>query len=82
MCEWGPDGRHILTGILYRRLKVDNGIKIWHHSGVLAHQIESKEMYQVSWRPDRSDLWPERSASSPVPVGIKPASPGIFLVYS
>jgi translation initiation factor 2A len=70
-----------LTGILYRRLKVDNGIKIWHYNGVLAHQIDAKEMYQVSWRPDAASLWPERLASSPVPEGIKPASPGTFTFF-
>ena len=59
-----------MTGIIYRRLKVDNGIKIWHYSGVLVHQSEAKEMYQIAWRPDTATLWPERSASSPVPVNI------------
>jgi translation initiation factor 2A len=77
-CEWSPDGRYIMTGTLYRRLKVDNGIKIWHYSGVLAHQIDAKEMYQVAWRPDEVGLWAERNASSPVPNGTKPPSPGTF----
>ena len=78
-CEWCPDGRHILTGILYRRLKVDNGIKIWHYDGTLVHQIDSKEMYQVIWRPDDATLWPERNASSPPPAGIKPPAPGLLM---
>ena len=64
-----------MTAILYRRLKVDNGIKIWHYSGVLSHQVEVKELYSAGWRPDEPTLWPERNAKSPEPVGIKPAAP-------
>lgn len=74
-CEWSADGRFIMTSILYRRLKVDNGIKIWHYTGVLAHQVDAKEMYQVSWRPDPKSTWPEKRSNSPVPVGIMPAEP-------
>jgi translation initiation factor 2A len=74
-CEWSPDGRFIMTSILYRRLKVDNGIKIWHYTGLLVHQIDQKEMYQVQWRPENPSLWPEKRASSPIPTGIKPIQP-------
>ncbi|KAJ3269424.1 hypothetical protein HDV01_001422 [Terramyces sp. JEL0728] len=74
-CEWSPDGRHIMTSILYRRLKVDNGLKIWHYSGVLTHELEAKEMYLVAWRPELASLWPERNAHSPVPQGVKPPAP-------
>jgi translation initiation factor 2A len=74
MCEWSPCGRYILTAILYRRLKVDNGIKVWHYSGTLSHTVEVKEMYSCEWRPMEASLWPERNAKSPSPVGIKPAA--------
>lgn len=47
-CEWSPDGRHLMTAILYKRLKVDNGVSIWHYQGVLTHKIDVKEMYEVS----------------------------------
>ncbi len=77
-CEWGPDGRHFITSTLYKRLKVDNGIKIYHFSGVLVHQIDVKEMYMNSWRPDSAQKWPMRATLSPPPVGIKPATPGDF----
>lgn len=66
-----------MTGILYRRLKVDNGLRIWHYTGGLAFQLESKEMYQVAWRPEGAAVWPERSGSSPTPVGILPPAPGL-----
>ena len=70
LIEWSPDGRYILTAILYKRLKVDNSIKLWHYSGVLAHKVETKEMYQVGWRPEAANLWPDKSSSSPVPKSI------------
>lgn len=69
-CEWSPDGKHILTSTLYKRLKVDNGFMIWHYSGVLIHQTDVKEMYQVEWQPSAEDTWPDRTGQSPPPVGI------------
>ncbi|KAK0186077.1 eukaryotic translation initiation factor eIF2A-domain-containing protein [Armillaria mellea] len=50
-CEWSPDGRFLLTATLSPRLRVDNGIKIWHCSGPLVHLQTAEELYQVSWRP-------------------------------
>ncbi|KAJ3118481.1 hypothetical protein HDU96_001300 [Phlyctochytrium bullatum] len=67
-CEWSPDGRHLLTATLYRRLKVDNGIRVWHYSGVLVHRVDVKEMYQVAWRADKAELWPKKKALSPAPT--------------
>jgi len=46
-CEWNPDGRTILTATLSPRLRVDNGIKIWHCSGPLLHVHLVEELYQV-----------------------------------
>lgn len=50
-CEWSPDGRFLLTATLSPRLRVDNGIKIWHCSGPLLHLQAIEELYQASWRP-------------------------------
>ncbi|KAI8816782.1 eukaryotic translation initiation factor eIF2A-domain-containing protein [Fimicolochytrium jonesii] len=66
-CDWSPDGRHIMTATLYKRLKVDNGIKIWHYQGVLVHAIDVKEMYQVGWRHSPPQNWPEIRNLSPAP---------------
>ncbi|KAL2915828.1 hypothetical protein HK105_204529 [Polyrhizophydium stewartii] len=74
-CDWSPDGRHIMTSTLYRRLKVDNGIKIWHFTGVLVHKVDVKEMYETAWKFDPSSLWPDRAALSPPPPGIVVAAP-------
>ncbi|KAF8957747.1 eukaryotic translation initiation factor eIF2A-domain-containing protein [Flammula alnicola] len=50
-CEWSPDGRFLLTATLSPRLRVDNGIKIWHCSGPLMHAQLTDELYQTAWRP-------------------------------
>ena len=69
-CDWCPDGRTIMTSTLYKRLKVDNGIRFWHYTGVLLHKIEVKELHQAVWKPEQPDVWPERSSLSPPPQGI------------
>ena len=58
-CEWSPDGRFLLTATLSPRLRVDNGIKIWHCSGPLMHVQFTDELYQVAWRPTPVDNVPQ-----------------------
>jgi translation initiation factor 2A len=50
-CEWSPDGQHILTATTSPRLRVDNGIRIYHVSGGLMYNAEMVELYHVTWRP-------------------------------
>ncbi|KAG6811806.1 hypothetical protein H0H92_005729 [Tricholoma furcatifolium] len=57
-CEWAPDGRTLLTATLSPRLRVDNGVKIWHCTGPLLHVQPGEEMYQVTWRPTPVDATP------------------------
>ena len=64
--EWPPDGRFIMTAILSPRSRVDNGVKVWHCSGVLVQPCE--ELYQVRWRPAPVDLVPAFP-------GVVPAAP-------
>ncbi|KAI8622405.1 eukaryotic translation initiation factor eIF2A-domain-containing protein [Chytriomyces sp. MP71] len=71
---WCPDGRHILTGTIYRRLKVDNGVRVFHHSGVLVATLDAKELYGVEWRADDVAKWPMKRALSPKPEGIQDAA--------
>ncbi|KAJ9086562.1 hypothetical protein DSO57_1002689 [Entomophthora muscae] len=68
-CEWMPDGRHILTATLSPRLRVDNGFKLWHSSGVMIHEESHNELYQVAIRPRPVTLFPFRTqgAASPPP---------------
>ncbi|KAF8635663.1 hypothetical protein AX15_000291 [Amanita polypyramis BW_CC] len=58
-CEWSPDGRFLLTATLSPRLRVDNGIKIWHCTGPLLHVQLTDELYQASWRPQLIDTVPQ-----------------------
>ncbi|KAI0695088.1 translation initiation factor eIF-2A [Cerioporus squamosus] len=68
-CEWSPDGRFLLTATLSPRLRVDNGIKIWHCTGPLVHIQHIDELYQTSWRPIPVD------AAPPFPQNIPPSPP-------
>ncbi|KAJ7237720.1 eukaryotic translation initiation factor eIF2A-domain-containing protein [Mycena haematopus] len=54
-CDWSPDGRFLMTATLSPRLRVDNGIKIFHCSGPLMHVQLIEELYQASWRPTPVD---------------------------
>jgi len=70
-CEWSPDGRFLLTATLSPRLRVDNGIKIWHCTGPLLHVHPIDELYQASWRPTPVDLvpaFPQNIPPSPAPA--------------
>ena len=58
VCEWSPDGVHILTATTSPRLRVDNGIRIWHASGPLVYNEDMNELYHVCWRPQPTDAHP------------------------
>ncbi|TDL18883.1 translation initiation factor eIF-2A [Rickenella mellea] len=69
-CEWSPDGRFLLTATLSPRLRVDNGIKIWHCTGPLLHVHLVEELYQASWRPTPIDSvapFPQVIPTAPAP---------------
>ncbi len=48
VCEWSPDGKHILTATISPRLRVDNGVRIWHVGGGLMYNEDLTELYHVS----------------------------------
>lgn len=48
-CEWSPDGRFLLCATLSPRLRVDNGVRIFHWSGGLMHWDQLEELYQVRY---------------------------------
>ncbi|KAG5735456.1 Eukaryotic translation initiation factor 2A [Termitomyces sp. T112] len=64
-CEWSPDGRTLLTATLSPRLRVDNGVKIWHCTGPLLHVQPGEEWYQVAWRPTPIDALPQFGQNLP-----------------
>lgn len=46
-CEWSADGRYLMCATLSPRLRVDNGIKMYHFTGGLLHVEQIEELYQV-----------------------------------
>jgi len=56
--EWSPDSRYFLTGILFPRLRVDNGFRVWSCAGGLVHKEEVAELTFVQWRPQAASLFP------------------------
>ncbi|KAJ1657398.1 hypothetical protein IWQ61_003192 [Dispira simplex] len=68
-CQWSPSGRYLLTATCSPRLRVDNGIKVWHHTGVLLYHQPMHELYQVCWQPLPTSKFPDRAALSPPPRG-------------
>lgn len=58
VCEWSPDGLHILTATTSPRLRVDNGVRIWHAAGQLMYNEEMNELYHVCWRPQPTSTHP------------------------
>ena len=68
VCEWSPDGRHILTATTSPRLRVDNGVRIWHVGGGLMYNEELQELYHVTWRPQSPQSHPLGNPLHPVPT--------------
>jgi translation initiation factor 2A len=71
VAEWSPCGRYILTATCTPRLRVDNGYRIWHYTGVVVGRQEVSELYTVSWRPRPVETWPDRRALTPPPPTCK-----------
>ncbi|KAI9841012.1 MAG: hypothetical protein M1838_003804 [Thelocarpon superellum] len=68
VCEWSPDGRYILTATTSPRLRVDNGVRIWHVSGGLMYNEDLNELYHVCWRPQPSALLIKSNPLHPLPA--------------
>ncbi|OJJ34249.1 hypothetical protein ASPWEDRAFT_173670 [Aspergillus wentii DTO 134E9] len=58
VCEWSPDGQYILTATTSPRLRVDNGVRIWHVGGGLMYNEDMHELYDVCWRPQSTTQHP------------------------
>jgi translation initiation factor 2A len=68
VCNWSPDGQFILTATTSPRLRVDNGIRIWHVSGSLVYNEEMTELYDVTWRPQSITQHPLGDPFTKLPV--------------
>ncbi|KAF2731739.1 translation initiation factor eIF-2A [Polyplosphaeria fusca] len=67
-CAWAPDGKHILTATTSPRLRVDNGIRIYHIGGGVMYNEEMTELYHVTWRPQSTDQHPLEDPFHPLPT--------------
>lgn len=67
VCQWSPDERYILTATTSPRLRVDNGIRIWHIGGELVYNQDLQDLYHVMWRPGMSKPSVEEDPLSPTP---------------
>ena len=68
VCEWSPDGKHILTATTSPRLRVDNGVRIWHAGGGLMYNEDLQELYHVCWRPESTIMHPLEDSLHPMPT--------------
>ncbi|KAF4305842.1 Six-bladed beta-propeller TolB-like protein [Botryosphaeria dothidea] len=68
ICEWSPDGKHIMTATTSPRLRVDNGIRIYHVTGGLQYFTEFSELYHVTWRPQSTAEHPLDNPLGSIPT--------------
>ncbi|KAH8174837.1 eukaryotic translation initiation factor eIF2A domain-containing protein [Sarocladium implicatum] len=68
VCEWSPDSRYIMTATTSPRLRVDNGVKLWHVGGSIMYNEDMVELYHVVWRPQAPEQVAGGDPLSPIPV--------------
>ncbi|KAL8836755.1 MAG: hypothetical protein Q9170_002784 [Blastenia crenularia] len=68
VCEWSPDEKYILTATTSPRLRVDNGVRIWHVCGGLMYNEDLQELYNVTWRPQSTIVQPQDNLLHPAPT--------------
>lgn len=68
VCEWSPDSRYIMTATTSPRLRVDNGIKLWHVGGTIMYNEDMVELYNVLWRPQPPEKVAGGDPLSPIPT--------------
>ncbi|KAL1867552.1 hypothetical protein VTK73DRAFT_4076 [Phialemonium thermophilum] len=68
VCTWSPDSRYIMTATTSPRLRVDNGVKLWHVGGGLMYNEDMTELYNVMWRPVAPEDLPKGDPLHPVPA--------------
>lgn len=51
--EWAPDAKHLLSAVLYERVKVDNEVRIYNALGSLVCNLcyKDSELYEAHWQP-------------------------------
>jgi translation initiation factor 2A len=77
---WAPDSRSFLTAVLWPRLRVDNGYKLWSPAGALLHHQKVEELSIAAWRPADPVSYPPPPddcfrAAAPSAAAAGPAAP-------
>lgn len=66
---WSPDGRWFMTATTRPRLQTDNGIRLFTYNGSgPVHTEKFDSLYEATWRPAASGVYPDRP-QSPGAVG-------------
>ncbi|KAH8595281.1 eukaryotic translation initiation factor eIF2A-domain-containing protein [Bisporella sp. PMI_857] len=68
VCEWSPDSKFILTATTSPRLRVDNGVRVWHVAGGIVYNEDMVELYHVTWRPQSIDSSAQGDPLKPIPT--------------
>lgn len=68
VCEWSPDSKYIMTATTSPRLRVDNGVRIWHVGGGIMYNQDMVELYSVTMRPQKFESFPAGDLLHPVPT--------------
>lgn len=68
VCEWSPDSKYILTATTSPRLRVDNGIRLWHVGGGIMYNEDMVELYSATWRPQAFETFSPGDLLHPVPT--------------
>jgi translation initiation factor 2A len=76
VCEWSPDSKYILTATTSPRLRVDNGVRVWHVGGSIMYNEDMHELYHVAWRPQPKESF---SGDPLTPVPAAHASAAAYL---
>lgn len=68
VCEWSPDSRYIMTATTSPRLRVDNGVRLWHVGGTVMYNEDMVELYHVLWRPMAPEAVAGGDPLNPIPT--------------
>jgi translation initiation factor 2A len=68
VCEWSPDSKYILTATTSPRLRVDNGVRLWHVGGGIMYNEDMVELYHVTYRPQGPENFSPADPLHPVPI--------------
>jgi len=78
--QWCPDGQHFLTCTTAPRLRVGNGVKVWHYSGSLLHEhpvAAPHELWESTWQSLPDSSFAEFAISLKKVSGIQPSQPQV-----